>query len=35
MTIPLEKAVDMVVKGIFPDEDAESVNLGDHDFYLR
>ncbi|MBX3744079.1 MAG: hypothetical protein KF833_02110 [Verrucomicrobiae bacterium] len=35
MSISLNQAVDMVVKGIAPDEKTQSVRVGKHDFYIR
>jgi len=35
MSIPLSKAVDMAVRGIFPNEDTENVVVDGHRFYVR
>jgi hypothetical protein len=35
MTISLEQALDLVVKGEKPDEDSQNVKLGKHKFYIR
>src|SRR5687768_10781161 len=35
MSIKLSQAVDMIVRGIEPDEGTQSVKVDDHNFYIR